>query len=298
MPRTCQVWYNYFLIVYILLVTAVGSSIFTTGKHLLEHPFDAPQLLASNMPKSTHFYLNFIPMQMSAYATSALRPAQVMKYLFFRCFNDAATAKEKSEPEDQEFTGIGSRSARAALQLSTVLTFCTLSPLISILGFMMFAVCRLIHGFLFEVETKKADLGGVFWVSDLHEIQHGLFLFVLLMTGVLAERGSNAIPSAIAASSWVFVYWSVVTFRRRHRWEHLQVEEVLSESELPKSRPSTMDHYVQPELPQKKSSTLMDAVTIMRSKLSPFWAVASWLWVQLNCNAARKRETQRHLFSG
>ena len=174
--NSAQVWYNYFLVVYILLVTAVGSSIFTTGKHLLEHPFDAPGLLASNMPKSTHFYLNFIPMQMSAYSTSALRMAQVFKYLFFRCFYDTETAKEKSEPEDQDFTGIGSRSARAALQMSTVLTFCTLSPLISILGFMMFAVSRLIHGFLFEVEDRKSDLGGVFWVSDLEEVQRGLFL--------------------------------------------------------------------------------------------------------------------------
>lgn len=43
------------------------------------------------------------------------------------------------------------------------------------------------------------------------------------MTGVLAERAGNFVPSAIAASSWVFVYWSFVTFRRRHQWEHLQV---------------------------------------------------------------------------
>lgn len=164
--------------VYILLVTAIGSSIFTTGKHLLEHPFDAPGLLASNMPKSTHFYLNFIPMQMAAYSTSGLRLAQVFKYVFLRCYYDAATAKEKSEPEDQDFQGMGSRSARAALQLSTVLTFCTLSPLITILGWMMFAVSRVMHGFLFEVENRKSDLGGVFWVSDLQEVHQGLFLFL------------------------------------------------------------------------------------------------------------------------
>jgi len=267
-----QVWYNYFLMVYILLVTAVGSSVFTTGKHLMERPFDAPGLLASNMPKSTHFYLNFIPMQMAAYSTSGLRMAQVCKYIFFRCYYDSETAKDKSEPEDQEFTGIGSRSARAALQLSTVLTFCTLSPLISILGFFMFAVSRLIHGFLFEVENRKADLGGVFWVSDLEEIQRGLFLFVLLMTGVLAERAGNFVPSAIAATSWVFVYWSFVTFRRRHQWEHLQVEEVLQESaEMPKSRPSMADRYIQPELPEQgKSPSLIEAVTTMRSKLNIF----------------------------
>ena len=35
------------------------------------------------------------------------------------------------------------------------------SPLISILAFMLFAVCRPIHGFLFMVEEKKSDLGGL-----------------------------------------------------------------------------------------------------------------------------------------
>ena len=168
-----QIWYNYFLVVYVLLVTAVGSSIFTTGKHLLERPFDAPSLLASNMPKSTHFYLNFIPMQMAAYATAGLRMAQAGKYLAFRGCYEAEVAKEKSEPEDQEFMGIGSRSARAALQISIVLTFSILSPLISILGFMLFAVCRTIHGFLFMVEEKKSDLGGVFWVTGLEQVQQG-----------------------------------------------------------------------------------------------------------------------------
>ena len=56
-----QVWYHYFLVIFVLLVTAIGSSIFVTGKYLVEHPFEAPSLLASNMPKSTHFYLSSSP---------------------------------------------------------------------------------------------------------------------------------------------------------------------------------------------------------------------------------------------
>lgn len=55
----------------------------------------------------------------------------------------------------------------------------------------------------------------------------GLFLFVLLMTGVLAERSGGVGPSAVAAGCWVFVAWSYVSFKRRHRWQHLEVEEIL-----------------------------------------------------------------------
>ena len=51
-----------------------------------------------------------------------------------------------------------------------------------------------------------------------------------------------------------------------------QVEEVLQESaEMPKSRPSMADRYIQPELPEQgKSPSLIEAVTTMRSKLNIF----------------------------
>ncbi|CAJ1445903.1 unnamed protein product, partial [Effrenium voratum] len=290
-----QVWYHYFLVIFVLLVTAIGSSIFVTGKYLVEHPFEAPSLLASNMPKSTHFYLSFIAMQMSSYATSGLRMAQLTKYLAFKLCYEADKAKEKSEPEDDSFYGMGSRSARATLELVTVITFCQLSPLISLLGVLMFTVSRVVHSFLFlEAEDRKPDLGGAFWVTSLRQVQQGLFLFVLLMTGVLAERAGTWVPSAISASSamacrgagelsfgrqvatlggLVFVYWSFVTFRRRYRWQHLQVEEVLQESELQKTRASSCDHYMQPELPgdlPPKPQGLLEAVAAMRTKLRVF----------------------------
>lgn len=244
-----QVWYFYFLCVFVLLVTAIGSSIMATGQYLLQHPFDAPSLLARNMPQSTHFYLNFIPMQMAAYATAALRLSQLMKYMAFRTFHGPADAKVRSEPEDQTYFGIGSRSARASLHLVTVLTFCTLSPLISFLGLMMFAICLATQGFLFrEVESVKSDSGGVFFVTSLRHVLQGLFIFVLLMTGVLAERSGNWIPGAVSASSLVFVQWSNNTFRRRYRWRHLQFEEILKMPETRNKRPSSGENYRQPEL--------------------------------------------------
>lgn len=45
---------------------------------------------------------------------------------------------------------------------------------ISLLGWLCFVVCRTVHGFLFvEVEQRKADLGGVFWVTSLEQVQQG-----------------------------------------------------------------------------------------------------------------------------
>eukprot|EP00930_Biecheleria_cincta_P000945 TRINITY_DN102127_c0_g1_i1.p1 TRINITY_DN102127_c0_g1~~TRINITY_DN102127_c0_g1_i1.p1 ORF type:complete len:841 (-),score=166.57 TRINITY_DN102127_c0_g1_i1:9-2465(-) len=267
-----QVWYFNFLVIFVLLATAIGSSIISTGKELLEQPFSAPALLAKNMPASTHFYLKFIPLQMAAYITVGMRNGQLAKYLFFKSMYGCETAKELAEPEDQNFLGLGSRGARATLQLVTVITFCQLSPLISILGYMNFNVVRMVHTWLFtEVENRKPDSGGMFWVTQLYETQQGLFLFVLLMSGVLAQRAGNPGPGILAASSFVPLGWAYQSFKRRFRWQHLQVEDIIDDGmDQNKAkitmRTPTRSSYRQPELPEHDNE-VQNAASGMRTKL-------------------------------
>lgn len=268
-----QVWYFYFLVIFVLLATAIGSSILITGEQLMKQPLSAPALLAENMPSSTHFYLKFIPLQMAAYVTAGMRNGQLGKYLFFKSLYGSEEAKELAEPEDQNFLGIGSRSARATLQLVTVITFCQLSPLISILGFMNFTVVRMVHTWSFtEVEGRKPDSGGMFWVTQLYETQQGLFLFVLLMSGVLAQRASGPGPSILAASSFVPLGWAYQGFKRRYRWQHLQVEDIIDE-DMDENKPKinmrtpTRSNYRQPELPEHDNE-VQNVASGMRTKLS------------------------------
>jgi hypothetical protein len=267
-----QVWYFYFLVIFVLLATAIGSSILTTGKELLRQPLSAPALLAKNMPASTHFYLKFIPLQMAAYVTAGMRNGQLVKYLVFKSIYGSETAKELAEPEDQNFLGMGSRGARVTLQLVTVITFCQLSPLISILGYMNFNVARMVHGWLFtEVENRKPDSGGMFWVTQLYETQQGLFLYVLLMSGVLAQRAGNPGPSILAAVSFVPLGWAYQSFKRRFRWQHLQAEDILEDdldgnkAQITTRTPTRLS-YRQPELPEHDNE-VQNAASSMRTKL-------------------------------
>ena len=55
-----------------------------------------------------------------------------------------------------------------------------LSPLICVLGFICFFVCRVTYAYLLVYsETPKADTGGTFWCAQLNQVQQGLFIYVL-----------------------------------------------------------------------------------------------------------------------
>merc|ERR1719198_1812375 len=84
-------------------------------------------------------------------------------------------AKELSEPEDQDYYGMGARSARFTLNLVIALVYCSLCPLITVVTGINFLITKLIFGYLLVfAEGKKPDLGGVFWVTSLTQVMKGL----------------------------------------------------------------------------------------------------------------------------
>merc|ERR1719386_121197 len=164
-----------------------------------------------------------------------LRTAPLGKFLFFRTLYGDETAKQMAEPEDQDYYGIESRSARHSFLLALVLVFCTLTPLINLLGFINFFVCRLVYGYLIPfAEIKKPDLGGAFWVTNLMNVQRTMVIFIFLMTGVLCFRYEiSPWPCMISAASGIFWYISFSRFQGAFRWESLCLEDL---AELPTAK--------------------------------------------------------------
>merc|ERR1719230_265460 len=161
-----------------------------------------------------------------------------------------AVAVKKAEPEDQDYYGLGSRSSRFTFMLTLTLSFCSLSPLISILGFINFWVCRKCYGYLCVFcETRKPDLGGFFYVSQLTHVSEGLFIYIILMTGVLLERDLTAWPGLIAASGLIFQYLSYNRLKTTFRWQNLCFEDMMELDEDKDGKPrKETGSYVQPEL--------------------------------------------------
>jgi len=241
-----QDWYFYFQVVFILLVTAVGSSLMDTLAALAENPLSVFSLLAETLPLATHFYLNFLPLQWVTHAQNLMRTTQLFKLKAFTVLFGKAIALKKSEPEDQDYYGLGSRNSRFAFMLVLSLCFCSLSPLIVILGFVNFWICRKVYGYLVVFcEIKKPDLGGVFFVTNLLHIQQGMFIYVVLMTGVLLERDLTLWPGLIAASGLIFMRISYGRFKSNFRWESLSFDEL---KDIDTAKTDTKLTYQQPEL--------------------------------------------------
>lgn len=251
-----QLWYYYFNVIFVLLVTAVGSSLVATVDQLIEDPLSVFKLLADSMPCATHFYLNLYPVQWATHAMAFTRYFPLRKYLAARYYLDERAAKARAEPEDQDYYGMGSRSARFTIMLVISVVFCTLSPLISLLGIVNFAWCRLLYGYLFVyAETRKPDLGGDFWVSQLKHLHWSLYIYIVLMSGVLYYRGTDpvtgegpgALPGFLAGLSLLYLVPSIRRFDRKFHWQSLPFKEVRDDSGHTK-RPTTRRSYRQPEL--------------------------------------------------
>jgi len=214
-------------------------------------------VLATTLPYATSFYLNYIVVLTGLGSCHLLRGAQLAKYFLWRALGKhPEEAAELCEPEDQDFYGIGSRSARWTIQMCIGIVFGTLSPPVSVLTFLNFAVVRVVYGYLIPfAETKKPDLGGVFWVSQLKHLFVGNIIYCILMIGVLAKRAANLGPMIIAAPSLGYVIWSMQRFTTQFNWEKLPFEELMLDKVSDVKTPrESLGTYVQPELMPASSS--------------------------------------------
>jgi hypothetical protein len=265
-----QLWYYYFNVIFVLLVTAVGSSLLKTVDELIKDPTSIFHLLADTMPTATHFYLNLYPTQWATHSMILTRYVQWGKYKMFETLHRDESddnkrgkiAHDLAEPEDQDYYGMGSRSARFTIMLVIGVVFCTLSPLMLVLAFINFALCRAAYGYLFlYAEIVKADLGGPFFVSQLKHVQQCLFIYITLMAGVLFYRGYDAdgngpggAPGIIAGGAFLYAIPMYNKFDRKFHWVDLPYEIVSRDDEKSENkRAARRGTYQQPELMEHKS---------------------------------------------
>lgn len=236
-----QNWYFVFQVVFVILVTAIGPSLADFMKAIAENPLDVPLIFGKTMPLATHFYMNFIVLQWVSHFTNLTRNVNLIKYIIFGNMSGWDKAKELSEPEDQDYYGMGSRSARFTINLCIGIVYGTLSPPITVLTFINFAVCRLVYGYLMcFAESKKPDSGGAFFVHQLKHVFWGNAIYCMTMTGVLLGRAETSGPGIIAAISLPYVLWSRVRFNTKYEWERLPLHQAIKLVEqTPRGTPAT-----------------------------------------------------------
>jgi len=250
--KSLQTWYFFFQVVFVILATAVGASATTFVKTLATAPFSAFALLGGVMPHATHFYMNFLVLQWVTHCMVIMRYVLLTKFLMFRkMYGSDEEGKAKAEPEDQDYYGMGSRSARFAICLCIGIVYGTLSPPVNLLCFVEFFVCRCCYGYLLPfAEKKKPDLGGAFFVDQLRHLFTCLIIYTVLMIGVLMLRSATIRPLVAVAPTLFYVIWAMKRFERKYTWESLPYKVMVENSGKAKGAKSAgpVGSYVQPEL--------------------------------------------------
>mmetsp|Transcript_149497 Transcript_149497/g.272137 ORF Transcript_149497/g.272137 Transcript_149497/m.272137 type:complete len:818 (+) Transcript_149497:86-2539(+) len=228
----CQTYYFWFLVLFVLLVTAIGSSLSNFVSEIAQSPFLIFGIIAEELPLTTHFYMNWVVLQWTTHAMNLTRYINLGKYLIYKPMMDPEDARAMSEPEDQDYYGMGSRSARFAFVLVLALVFSSICPLLIVLAWLNFLICRLIYGYLIPyAEGKKKDLGGAHFALQLLHVHLGLLIYIILMTGLMVQRGTSWGPAAISATT--FLWWAIGfnTFRTKLHYENLCYEEVVDRAD-------------------------------------------------------------------
>jgi hypothetical protein len=186
-------------------------------------------IMAKEMPNATHFYMDFLMLQWGEQSIQFMRHVPLAKYILFKYVlgHESEAAKDLAEPEDQDYYCIGSRSARFTVSMLIGIIFSTLSPLIAILALVLFTLMRLYYGYLVVfAETKKPDLGGVFFFTKLQHILIGTGIYNVLMIGVLCFRARTMFPCLVATPALIYLIVRYGQFSTNFVWTDLPFTEI------------------------------------------------------------------------
>lgn len=257
-----QRWYFTFLLVFQLIVVSFTDTLYETMKLTVKDPLMIARGFSLGLCETTHFFLSIFVLQWASTSIEMLRIVQLFKYLAFKkVYDTPQEAAEKSEPEDQDYYGIGARNARYTSLFVMGVTFISLCPLMAVVAWINFFLIYLCIGYsVVFAETKKPDLGGEFWVQSLKHIQVGLIFYIAGMTGVLIARANDVGPGLVAGSAAIYMMESMVVFKDKFQWKtipHMQMMSLDKEDMHPTDmaanacvpkRTCTRKSYLQPEL--------------------------------------------------
>lgn len=236
-------WYFGFLFVYVLCVTAIGTSIIKSAAMLVETPYALTTLLASTLPKSSHYYMEYLILQCLLHCLELTQFISLLKYCFWRIFYARDKAVEVSRNRPERCNEIGQRTAKLSLNMCIALVFSTVAPLILIFALIDIVVTRVVYGYLVAfAEASGPDLGGVFWATQLRQLQLGLATYVLLEIGILAAGCESKFAWVSVLPAMFLILQVFNDLHSRYLWAKLPFDKTVSEITSGRQR------YLQPEL--------------------------------------------------
>eukprot|EP00933_Yihiella_yeosuensis_P041793 TRINITY_DN3619_c1_g1_i7.p1 TRINITY_DN3619_c1_g1~~TRINITY_DN3619_c1_g1_i7.p1 ORF type:complete len:778 (-),score=113.89 TRINITY_DN3619_c1_g1_i7:306-2639(-) len=243
-----QVQYYWFQVFQVVLLPLLAIHIIPFISKVIQNPNAFMITLADKLPGASIFFLNFLVVQWATHCVAAVRHINLAKFIAFRWLFSEAEAYKRSEPEDQDYYGIGARSARCSLTILIGIIFMHVEPLIPVVALLDMLTCRIVFGYLIVfAETRKPDLGGEFWVTQLKQILQGSVFYCVLVTGLLARRSTSWVPAGASFLCLLYMVYACSIFEESFRWRSLPFKEEIG-AEASADAKNAAGSYKQPVL--------------------------------------------------
>lgn len=231
--RRVQLWMQKvmfgYLVVFVVLVSALSQTVVHTLKRLAHDPTEAFNMM-SKLPMSSHFYISYLMVGCSLLPMNLLRAGPFGKYLLFKLLwgSSANETRKWSEPENEASYGMGARMSETAAMMVLAILYCSAAPSIIVAAIIYITLSMTVHRWLaVYAETKKPELGGAFWDTAMGHIFFALGLYVALMCAVL-ERSPHGkgLPAFCVFLCGVWLFRSYLKYGEV-QWDKLPYEAVV-----------------------------------------------------------------------
>lgn len=222
--------YFMFLVVFVVLVSALSQTLLHTLKQIIADPRNVTLLLAK-LPDSAHFYINYIVTAMFTLSMALLRISPFAKFVLFKTEEQtAADVRKDTEPEDQDGDGMGARFAKVTHMMTITLVFCHASPSITLAALAWFTLAGYVYRWLtLYSETKKPDLGGAFYDQAIKHLFYSLLMYCFIMFTIMLNAPWGPAGPALAALAACGYVWSSYDQYCSLAWEQMPFEKLVEQ---------------------------------------------------------------------
>ncbi|OAA57032.1 DUF221 domain protein [Niveomyces insectorum RCEF 264] len=200
--------YFVFQVVQVFLVTTMTSSASAVGKQIASHPGSVTTVLASNLPKSSNFYMSYFIVQGLTIASGVI--SQVVGFFVFTLMYKYLTGTPRGL--FQKWANLSAISWGSTLPVYTnitviAITYSCISPLVlgwACLGMSLFYFAWR-YNVLFVTDTQ-IDTRGLIYPRALKQLMTGVYLAEICMIGLF---GASVAPIQLALQV-VFLVFTVL----------------------------------------------------------------------------------------
>ncbi|CAG8492683.1 10344_t:CDS:10 [Ambispora gerdemannii] len=205
--------YFFFLIVHVLLITSFATGISSGLADLIENPTSAANILASNLPLASTFFITYVLLTLSGAALQLCQIGPLVLNFVFKKFLAKTPRQIWALEKTMASIDWGTTFPPHILIACIGLVYSTVAPLILPFVTMHFSLYYLayLYNFLYVFE-QPAESGGLAFKKAVYHVYTGLFIFQLTITGLMFLN--TAFIQGVLAVILVAITFAVMTGTR------------------------------------------------------------------------------------